>query len=150
MIVSDIFRGHELDATLSPLTCAVFAPVLREWVNRRRLEGWRFQAAVWDDLEGIEQIAAAYHAARAAKQAQPRSGVVGPVVGATAKRLSPASVGLVKEVTAAEAAKQLGISKAAVTKRCRGGSLAARRTDRGEWLIRQENLRVSKVGTADA
>lgn len=139
-IVADLVRGLEAHALVSPESARLFAPVLREYLNRKvRAEGWRLPEQIWADLEALEDVAA-FH------RRQERE--TGDVVATTVQPWSPGTVegdDDAREVTVTKAAEILGIDRRVVARRCDRGSLPYRQDERGVRLIRVENL-----GMADA
>ena len=114
-------------------------PALRRAVDDARRVGAQIDPAILAELDAGEQAARLY---------RERQDVVDGVAGNVARR-EVRTLSLVKvadvapfrsEVGTAEAAEILGVSRQAVTARCRRGTLLYRLDERGRYRFRKENL----------
>jgi hypothetical protein len=115
---------------ISGAIAAEVAAALRVGIREiERRDAYRFPAEVFDVLVML-QTTAALHIDNRHCQATDKIG-------------SPGSLRDMDEVMPAEAARLLGISRQAVAGRIARGTLPARRTATGRFLIRRKNLEVA-------
>ncbi len=118
-----------------PGTCERLEPLLRKAMRAevKELGTDVFAAEDWDFLAGMGALADGVRRRRTDRLRASRDNA-----DLDAPPLSVGTVEPVSEITVAEAAKREGCSKAAITARVRRGALAARRDERGRYLIRAD------------
>lgn len=133
-----LIRDH---VVVPPEVSAVFALGLRDQLRKLARDGFPVADLAWTALDEIERVAAAVREQQAVRAARERGDVATGVVASVVTPLSSAKVvPVTNEVSPREAAQLTGVSKAAITARCRRGTLPSRLDERGRRWISREAL----------